>query len=167
MKRYKDLISGVIVVVFSIAIYISSNGIQRMVSTSIGPDFMPKLAAVLMGILGVILTIQGALSAVKAPAEITAADAAAAKRHISFIELFKNNLDIATLVLLTLYSLVIGWLGFLISTSVYIFLQIMLMSINKKKKYIVFIAISVIFTCVIYFLFTKVLYVMLPVGILG
>ena len=168
MKRYNDLVAGLLVVVISFAMYLFSDSIKRMVVTTIGPDFMPKLIAVIMGILGLILTVQGIIVLKSKPGNtVPDTGSSVEKSRNGFVALFKNNLDIVTLLLLVLYAVGISLLGFIISTTTYIFLQIILMTINKRKNYIVFVTISIAFSCVIYFVFTKFLYVMLPAGLLG
>lgn len=167
MKRYCDLAAGLIVVAASIAIYIFSDNIQRMVVTSIGPNFMPKLVAMIMGVLGIILVLQGIHVVTRCPAGTTKTGDVGNEQSTNIVNLFKSNLDTVTLALLVLYALSIGKMGFLIATSIYMFLQILLMHLNSKRNYLLFGAISVAFTSCIYFIFTKLLYVMLPAGLLG
>lgn len=167
MKRYKDLISGLFIVVVSIAMYISSNNIKKMVVTSIGPDFFPKLVAVILGVLGIILTIQAIVRDINTSRTTSDTDEGLEKKKLNFRDIFKRNLDIVTLLLLILYSVLIDKLGFLISTMIYIFVQIMLMFTNRKKNYIAIVSISIVFTFIVYFFFRKVLNVMLPAGLLG
>ena len=59
-KQYQDVIAGIILLVISAAYYSGSffetSGIMQV---EYGPDFMPKIYAVLMGLLSIALIVTG------------------------------------------------------------------------------------------------------------
>lgn len=167
MRKYTNLLAGTVTLIVSIVIYVASNGIKRMVVTSIGPDFMPKIVAVMMGILSIVLIIQELQKLKRNKQQVENSSENKCLKSFNIIKFAKANLDIVTLVLIILYAVAMPILGFLISTVVYLFIQMLIMSQNRKINYLAISIISVVFSTVIYFVFTKVLFVMLPSGILG
>jgi hypothetical protein len=156
VKRRQDIIAGIILLFVSIAIFISSGYIPRMVVTTLGPDFMPKLIATGMAGLSCLLIVFGYKRGSSAKSAVRQ-DGTFIKRHI----------DLITIGFLVFYALCISFLGFLIATSIYLFLQISLMGIMRKLKPIITAIVSIASSAIIYFIFTRYLSVMLPAGILG
>ncbi|WP_439234448.1 tripartite tricarboxylate transporter TctB family protein [Lonepinella koalarum] len=76
---------------------------------------------------------------------------------------------VISLVLLGLYIACYQEVGFIISSISYLILQsIVLIPAEKRKKWTLFIiGLSIVFTVVIYFLFSKYLTLFLPIGLLG
>jgi hypothetical protein len=68
---------------------------------------------------------------------------------------------------MALYALLITKVGFLITTTVYLFIQINILSPKQSRKHLMFAIISVVASVVIYYIFVKVFNLMLPAGILG
>lgn len=76
---------------------------------------------------------------------------------------------IISLVFLTFYVGTYQYLGFILSSIIYLILQsLLLMPSEKHKKWVVFIiGLSILFTVITYFIFSKYLTMSLPIGILG
>lgn len=78
---------------------------------------------------------------------------------------------VGTFLILVCYALLIDKIGFIILTTIYLFLQILLLlpkDLLKVKKYIFITAVvSIIVPLSLYFLFYKVFGIFLPMGILG
>lgn len=72
-----------------------------------------------------------------------------------------------TLILMIAYAFTMKPLGFLISTSAYMFLQTIILFPNKKKNYIIMISVSLIFSIAVYLVFVRIFSLVLPRGILG
>ena len=85
----------------------------------------------------------------------------------TFKQLFYDNLDWVSGVLMLVYVFSIGSLGFLLPSIVYMFLQILLYTTMGKRNYLVAILSSVLIPCAVYFLFRNYFFLMLPKGILG
>ncbi len=74
---------------------------------------------------------------------------------------------IMTAVLLVVYVALFQKVGFLITTAIYLFLQLLILAPERKPKQIVLFAVSsVIGAIVLQYIFVHLLYVMLPEGIL-
>ena len=65
------------------------------------------------------------------------------------------------------YFVLMPYIGFLIMTTIYLFLQMLLLSDKSNKKIVSFFAISIVSSLVTYFIFRSIFYVMLPSGIFG
>ncbi len=57
--------------------------------------------------------------------------------------------------------------GFLISSIVYLFAQMVILAPKEKRNFLLLAVIAVVFNIVVYFIFRNALNVMLPKGILG
>ncbi|HCJ76753.1 MAG TPA: hypothetical protein DHV88_10305 [Roseburia sp.] len=81
-----------------------------------------------------------------------------------------NNKDvILTVLFLILYVIGLAYLGFIISTIIYIIAQSELMTqkAKRKKGIVKSIILAVVATAAIYFLFNNLLSLLLPVGVFG
>jgi hypothetical protein len=54
MEKKRDLIVGAVFLVFSVAVFIATFSIRRLVVARIGSAFVPQLAAVLLGGLSIL-----------------------------------------------------------------------------------------------------------------
>ena len=153
-KCVKDLIAGAVLALCSIGYYIASHSIQSFGSNK---DFM-VLSVVLM---------------VRSYAEI---------RHLKATgeEIFSgrtpkdwladNYAVIGTFIILFLYAFAMRPVGYLISTFVYLIVQVVLLTQRKKinKKLILkALILAVVFSVLSDYLFVELLSVPLPAGILG
>ena len=162
-KAKKDLFSGIFLVLFAAALLIGSFTIKSKVEMAVGPDFIPKIVSTLLLVLGAVITFQG-YRAVRANKN-TKQDEQSDENEKGKSEKWKSA--IATMVLMVVYAAVISSVGFLISTAIYAFLQMLLLAPKEKRNPVKFLIISVISTVVIYLAFTKGFKLMLPAGILG
>ena len=118
-----------------------------------GGDFMPKLASGLWLLIGGLLVVYTIWD--KCPKEEA-----------------KGNLKgfLLTLVLLFMYVLLLEPVGFVITSIVYMFIQMMLFvprELVNKKRLIVFAVVSFLLPVLVNLLFANVFYLILPTGILG
>ena len=77
---------------------------------------------------------------------------------------------IITLALIAVYIFCLEPIGFLLSTFVYLVIQMLVLadeSHRKKKDILLFVLLSLVVSAGIYLLFTRVFYLMLPSGLLG
>jgi putative tricarboxylic transport membrane protein len=156
MKKYGDLASGIFLFLFSIALFIGALRVKTLAVSSIGSGFFPAIVAVLLAIVSVPIIIGGIR---KAAGPNESANAAAGKPRVKAV--------IATFLLMGCYAALLGPLGFLVTTAVYLFLQINILSADEYRRPILFGVVSVVGSVSIYFLFVKVFNLMLPAGILG
>ena len=163
LTRCRDLIAAVVMLLIAAALFVLSFSVQRNTVSSIGPGFMPRLVAVLLLILGS-LNLRDAVKASRAqPAP--AAEEHAERRTPK--EFFLSNLDWASAVLILLYVFLVGPLGFPVASALYMFFQMIVLSIGQKRNWILLVVLSLAVPAAVYFAFTKWFYLMLPAGILG
>ena len=156
-KQYQDVIAGVAFLVISVAYYAGSffetSGIMK---AQYGPDFMPKVYAVLMGILSIALIVTGIRKA---------------RRYVPPDGAEPLDLHAVATVMLSLlcmgvYIFLIGILGFLTASALYLFCQAWLLS-QKKSNLMTLIVFAVVGAVLIYLLFVKGIGLQLPRGIMG
>lgn len=160
LNKYRDVICGVVIMIVAVILFISTFSIKSLLGMNPGPDFMPKVASVLLFIVAGGIVVE-ALGKVKeyVPEEISEQEAAYRKAG--------NRKVILSAILIGFYVFSLETLGFLISTMIYEFCQmIVLTPVDKKKNYVLFGIITVVSSVFFYFAFTKFLYLMLPEGLL-
>ena len=160
-KKYRDVFCGSVLILLGIGLYIASFGIKSVALNLIKADFFPRLDAALLVILGFVLTATGLKKS----------------KHYQHTEekecpFWKNDGTVSmleTLGLIALYIFALKPVGFIIATVVYLVAQMYVLAPKEKRirrNMVLFVIISLITSVVIYFIFTKVFYLMLPAGIL-
>ena len=162
LKKYKEAFCGVFLILLAIGLFIASFSIRSVALNLIKADFFPRLCAGLFLILGIIQTGIGLSQAKGYQPDPDEASLPFWKddRTVSMLE---------TLVLITVYGLLLKPVGFVVSTFIYLIVQMYVLppKVKRAKRNIVlFIVISLIASLAIYLLFVKVFYLMLPAGIL-
>ena len=158
-ERYKELIGGVLFLVLAIAYYFASLSIRIVasVSATVSAQTVPHILAMLIGILSIIQIVRG-VKAARDYQEKEGVEPPFTKRVC------------LTILVIILYIASMNALGFLISTAMYLFLQILILMPPHKiiRKNIIFSAVlSCIFSLAVYVIFVYGLTLMLPEGILG
>ena len=138
-KKNEDIIAGVILFVVSVIVFIFSNRIPRMVVTTVGPDFMPKLVALGMAIFSCLLIFKS----LQIPTMSSEQNGERVHEYNSFADFLRTHIDLVTIALLFLYAIGIATLGFLISTIIYLVVHINLMGMNKKQNLVVSLVVSI------------------------
>lgn len=152
MRKYMDIISGLFFLFLAIALYAGTYSIRTFSDTAYGVTFLPRVVAILMAGISLIV-IWGGFRKLRESSETGG---------------FPVTQGFAlTIVLIFLYMLAMPTLGFIISSFAYITAQIYVLSNFDRKRLYFGGAISLVFSIGIYFLFTRVIYIMLPPGILG
>ena len=162
MKPKMDLIAGIFLFVFSVIVYYASFSIKMLMVSRIGSRFVPQLVAVAMGILSLVLVIQSLLR-MKAGQKAARTEAGSPPKWT-----FEDYVPVwGTFITLIFYAVAFEPLGFIVSTTIYLLVQFFLLTSMVKRKYLVFLVSAVLTSVIVYFLFVKVFYLMLPEGILG
>lgn len=169
MKKYREIIGGVVFFVFALAYFVMAFGIKQFGAGKPGivtSDFMPKIYGGLILILSAIQILQGVWQ-LKTQHQLLATDArTSGECGIKFQIEWEILL---TFLLLVLYVGMLKTIGFLI-TSVLFILGLTFILLPKKqrglKKFIEVLVIAVLFTVTIYLIFVKGFHLTLPVGIL-
>lgn len=160
-KKYKELIIGVVVGICAIAYLIGSTFIKRTTFVALGAEFMPEIYGFFMLFLSVCQIITGLK---------------VSKKYNSYNKEENEKEDIKNdnkNVILT-FSLIIGYvvamnfLGFVISSMVFLFLlSILLTPASDEKSYKSYIAFSMTLPIITYYIFHNLMNIALPSGFLG
>lgn len=189
MKKNYGLIAAVVIILFSVYVYINTLTLTSTANAALGPAFMPKMVSVILFILGWLDLFEelkkkkdGENEEEDGPAEgaMLAEDVAegcpTGKASVGGVPttslarlrtLLVTRVDVFSAILLLGYVFSIKRLGFLIASAIYMLLQMLLLTVNTKRNYILLIALTIAVPSIIYFGFVKIFYLMLPPGILG
>lgn len=182
LMQNKELLAGVIFLVvgiayfalaFTIPIYDAYGG-----SSVVDSAFVPKVIGVLLIVLSVLqLVFASRASKNIPPAEPAAKSAEAAEEDGEFKvedwddDAANRNADtkalIAIFAILIVYMALMSTLGFMISSALFLFATMMLLTPKQKRKLPVIIILSVVVAVGVYYLFVYGLDMVLPAGILG
>ncbi|HUX14209.1 MAG TPA: tripartite tricarboxylate transporter TctB family protein [Spirochaetia bacterium] len=156
--KQREIASGMGFLALAGIVYAASFSIKKLVVSRIGAAFVPQLAAYLLAGLSIVLIIQGLL--LKPAAGADDFRETASRRETRFALW-------STIILLTIYGALLEPVGFLITTTLYLFIQFIVLAGNKKKNFVLLGLISVATSVAIYALFVYGFDLMLPAGILG
>lgn len=158
MARYKDLLGGLFWLGIAIVMYIASFDMKTLAigaaSTSfVGSGFMPRVVAFGMAFFSALVIWRG-LKNIRNTKTIDADKCSG---------LAAEYLPVwVSVVLLALYIVLMEKVGFLITTVVYLFVQMMILAAPEHRRPLMFLVISLICSIAIYYTFTEVFYLMLP-----
>lgn len=157
-KKYGDIVVGVFFMALSAIMMVMAKMLPKSKVMEIGPDFMPMVIGALTFILAAILTFLNVKNMKMRAAEIDAS-------KIDDCD-YKRVLLSALLVLI--YVFILQPVGFIVSTLVFLPLQMLVLSPDDQrggKQIIQLLIIDVIFTMVVFFLFRYGFKIVLPAGI--
>ena len=159
-RKYWDLASGIAFLGLSIILFVGAQNVKTLDVSSFGSGFFPSVVAVLLAITSIVIIVGGVAKAKKLePEPKTAAAASDEKPRLWGV--------VGTFIVMAGYALLLSTLGFLTTTTLYLFIQINLLSPKDSRRQLMFAIISVVSSVVIYYTFVKVFNLMLPAGILG
>lgn len=158
MKKNYGLIAAVVIILFSVYVYVNTLTITSTANAALGPAFMPKLVAVILFILGWL----DLLEEIRKKKDETIEEGKSMERSILI-----SRVDVFSAILLLCYVFSIKRLGFFIASTIYMLLQMLLLTVNTKRNYVLMMILAVLVPGLIYFGFVKIFYLMLPPGILG
>ena len=154
-KLWKNsrLVFALLLLLSGIIAFIDSFLIKEGVMMARGGDFMPRIVTFLWVIFSFIIVLK------------TSKEDAAKNTKKT-----ENNEDqkgfILTLLLLIAYAFLVGILGFLLSSVIYLFVQILIFAPKSKHNYLLISIISVVIPVFIYWIFNSVFMLILPSGII-
>lgn len=159
MMKYlknKDFVSGLTLVLLSIIGFFSTNKFNVSSISSFGnPATVPRLVLLLLFIMSA-LTMIGAIRRENGSDE---------KGEARSLE--QKLPEYLTFVLLVVYVFTVKPIGYVISTAIYLFLQMYVLSCFEKKRIWVFALIAIIVSPLLFYIFRAFFDVLLPAGILG
>ncbi len=158
-KRCKDLILGVVMLLFS-GFYLFF-GQQITTRPKLTPSYasariMPTILGILLAILSVLLIIQG-VRRFRAHDDSQKEDKAE-----------KNDLlaVVLTFAVIIGYVIILPKLGFCLSTAVFLFLQMLVLAPKEKRNYLLFAIVAIVFTAIVFVAFRVGLQQLLPRGVI-
>lgn len=152
-KKLSETILNIVLVIAGLALWISAQSIEVGAAMGKGGDFMPKLCSGIWLAIGVLMLVTGWMAK---------DDGERKSFHVKGF--------FATLLLLFVYILLLKPVGFVITSIVYMFVQMLLFvpkELMTKKRLILFGMISVILPIAVNLLFVNVFSLILPAGILS
>ena len=162
LTKWKDVISALMLMLVSAAMFHASGSLEARTRMEIGPDFMPKVVSVLTFALAAVLLMQG-LRRARSLSEAQDAEAPTARRG-DFIERHADRLCLA---LIVAYAFAFEPLGYLVSTTIFLFLEFIIMAPADSRRYLPFALAAVVVSVATYYVFVRLFYVFLPIGFVG
>lgn len=158
IKKYGDIIVGVFFMLLSAAMLVMAKMLPKSTVMDIGPDFMPMCIGVMTFVLAaalVFLNIKN-MKIYVAQAEAEGPEKADYKRVLT------------SFIIILVYVFVLKSVGFIISTLVYLPVQMFILAPEERrgrKNVIQLLLTDVLFTFVVFFLFRYGFKIVLPAGI--
>ncbi|MDD7391878.1 MAG: tripartite tricarboxylate transporter TctB family protein [Fusobacterium gastrosuis] len=152
-NKTRDIICSIIFLLTGLFLFQQSLEIKSIMEKDLGSGFMPKVIAVSLVAIAVLKLV---LSIVKKDSE-----------NKSSKEDSDSMGGLLTIGALLFYVLTFEIIGFILSTALYLFFQITILSNQENRKLGLFLIISVGFSVAIYGLFVYLIDRPLPIGILG
>jgi small neutral amino acid transporter SnatA (MarC family) len=155
-KKCKDLILGVFMLALSVFYLIFAQQIKtkpKLTPSYASDRIMPTILGILLAILSVFLIVQG-IKKMRAPddGEVKRADRA------------DTIAVVLTFAIIIAYIILLPYLGFILSTMIYLFIQMIILAPPDKRNYVVFAIVAVVFTLLVFFAFRMGLSQPLPRG---
>ncbi len=151
-NKQRDILCSVLFLVFGVFVFMQALPIKPIMGKDLGSGFMPQIIGVSIAVIAAVKLILTLIS--KAPAAKSSTD-----------DDFKGGLW--TIAALSAYVLLFDRLGFILSTALYLFVQILILSNEQNRNLKLFAAISVITPIAVYALFVYVIKMPLPAGLLS
>ena len=158
-KKCRDLILGVVMLLFSGFYLFYAQQIKtrpKLTPSYASAKIMPILLGVLLAVLSVVCIIQG-IRQIKAN-----------KKEENGKKMDKGDLMavVFTFAVIIGYILIMPLLGFILSTVLYLFLQMLILAPAEKRNYALFAIVAVVFTAIVFVAFRVGLQQLLPRGVI-
>lgn len=165
----KDLLAGIVVAAVGIFMYAGSYNIKimRLSSGSVSSAAMPRLCAVILVLLGIGIAATNVIMYAKekkraqTPADLPPEKTGGGMSRDGLLRLG------GIVALLFLYCLFFSSLGFIISSALYLFATVLVLAPRPQRKLLPSVITAIITPIVIYYVFAKAFYMLLPSGVLG
>ncbi|HKL12207.1 MAG TPA: tripartite tricarboxylate transporter TctB family protein [Halanaerobiales bacterium] len=149
-----ELIIAILFLILSLIIFLQAGNLPDSSYEPLGPAGFPRIIVLAMGILAIFLIVK----------KIKKIDFSQAS--FDFKNIFKKyKLIFITLINFLFYILIMRYIGFRISTFIFVFVTQLLLGPRKEKKYLVVGAIALVISLGSYYFFQNYLGVIFPAGI--
>ena len=152
-KRYGNFVMGLFFAVVSIAYYFVADSLPKSTVMKIGPDFTPKLIAVLTFVISSILSVLSwrTIRSTPKPEPVESQS--------------EYGRVLLTVLCFAFYVFLFEPLGFPLATFVYLTLQMAIFAPSERRNIPLFLGVSLVVTLVIFYTFRNGLSVLLPPGV--
>lgn len=158
IKKYGDIMVGVFFMLLSGAMMVMAKMLPKSAVMDIGPDFMPMCIGIITFVLAAGLVFFGIKNLDMRIADVEKSE--------------KEDLDykrvLTSFILILIYVFILQPVGFIVSTLLYLPLQMLVLAPSEKrgkKDIIQLLIIDVLFTFIVFFLFRYGFKIILPTGI--
>lgn len=156
IKKYQDVISGVAMFLLAAAYLAGSFQIRSYGDAAVDSRFFPQLLSGMLLMLSIVQII-GAIRSIDAKSH--------EKNNSSEKTQPQFNLKvILTLATIAVYISLINLAGFIVSSTLFLIAQTMIMAPKKEWRPFLTIAVSAAFSCAVYFIFVYGFQLVLPEG---
>lgn len=153
-SKTRDIVCSSLFLIVGMFTFANALEIKPLMAKDLGSGFMPKVIGVSLIIIAVIKLI------------LTLINKKESKEKILNDDIDQKG-GLLTIGIFLFYVLTFEMLGFIVSTVIYLFFQMLILSNDKNRNCKLFVLISVIFSVVVYALFVYVINRPLPIGIFG
>lgn len=156
IKRYGDIVAGAVFLALT-ALYCNGTFLELKFKLSkYGAEFVPRIYCLIMAAVSVALIIRGVLNLRK-----NAPEAGAPVNRAAVVRV------VLTILLIAGYCAVLSPAGFIVSTMLYLALQVLITVPRGKVRPLSIVLFAAGVTCTLNYLFLHVFYLSLPPGILS
>lgn len=149
-----ELIVGIFFLILSIIIFFQTGSLPDSSYEPLGPAGFPKIIVLAMGLLSILL-IAKRLKSINL-----------SQAGFDFKKIFKDyKLIIITLINFLFYILIMRYIGFRISTFIFVLITQLLLGPRKEIKYLLVISIALVISLGSYYFFQNYLGVIFPAGV--
>lgn len=157
IKAKRDLVNSIILLAFCSLAYYGALVIPDRSYGKTGADFFPKIVIGIVAFLSICLLIQSIIRVTKEKES---------KMTVSPKLLFRENRKVIfTFVIFGIYILLLEYIGYFISSVLFMIALYYLLAVKKQKIWVVLLG-TVALTYLLYLIFQKALSVFLPAGML-
>lgn len=153
-NKVRDLLCSVIMLAFGVFMFVNAMSIPHKIPSDVGSGYVPKFIAICIVVV----------AAAKLILTLTKKDPKANQKIVTENDNFGG---FATIGLMVAYMLIFQPVGFVCSSIIYLFAQIMLLSNKENRNPLLFAIISIALPVAIDALFVFVIKMPLPKGIIG
>ena len=153
-NKTRDILCSIIVLAFGAAMIYYVKDVRRVIRSDVGSAFVPTLIGWCIVVTGACKLLYSIFTGLKEEN----------KKIVFDQDMFGG---IGTIILMVLYMLAFQPVGFVVSSAVYLFLQMLLFSEKSNRRMILFAVIAVLLPLAVDALFVYVIKMPLPVGVFG
>ncbi|PSL42770.1 tripartite tricarboxylate transporter TctB family protein [Salsuginibacillus halophilus] len=157
-----EIVIGVFIIILAILIYTNSGDFPQLEEPVLDAGSYPRLIAVILAILAVILIIRKGMELYKSQAERSGMGIRAYTAYV----LKEYKLVFLILAMFAVYVGLIDIIGFIVTTIAFIIAAGLTVGPTTKRNAVVMSIVAVVLTLGMYFFFETALHVRFPTGIL-